>query len=312
MTNKSLHLDHLHIISFSSRNLRQSMIMKRRIVPGEVSTADLHQYLLGSVSPRPIAFVSTINEEGKHNLAPYSFFNAFSSNPPIVVFSSNRKVSDNTTKDTLHNIQHNKECVISAVSHGIMRQMALTSVEFASGDSEFEATGLTPSPSETVAVPGVAESPVNMECKVKEIITLGDHGGAGHLIICEVQVMHIDEDVIEDNRINPHKIDLIGRMGRSFYVRASGDAIMTLYQSVKSKPIGYDQLPSTAKNSKVLTGNDIGALAAIEEYPSEDAIAEAKKKAIAIGDDLEKHCANLIEVDNAQDALALLIAAESK
>lgn len=116
--------------------------MKRRIVPGEVSTADLHQYLLGSVSPRPIAFVSTVNEDGKHNLAPYSFFNAFSSNPPIVVFSSNRRVADNTTKDTLHNIQKNKECVISAVSYGIMRQMALTSVEFDSGESEFEKTGL--------------------------------------------------------------------------------------------------------------------------------------------------------------------------
>jgi len=282
--------------------------MKRRIVPGEVSTSDLHQYLLGSVAPRPIAFVSTIDEEGRHNLAPYSFFNAFSSNPPIVVFSSNRRVADNTTKDTLHNIQKNKECVISAVSYGIIRQMALTSVEFGSADSEFEKTGLTPVESETVSVPGVDESPVNMECKVKEIVTLGEHGGAGHLIICEVQVMHIDEHVIDGNRIDPHKMDLVGRMGRSYYVRASGDAVLSLYQSVKSKPIGYESLPDVAKQSRVLTGNDIGALAALEEMPSAELISDAEAKLPAYGDDLERHCANLIREDKAADALPLLIA----
>lgn len=286
--------------------------MKRRIVPGEVSTADLHQYLLGSVSPRPIAFVSTIDENGNHNLAPYSFFNAFSSNPPIVVFSSNRRVADNTTKDTLHNIQKNKECVISAVSYGIIRQMALTSVEFESGESEFEKTGLTPVDSETVSVPGVGESPVNMECKVKEIVTLGEHGGAGHLIICEVQVMHIEEHVIEENRINPHKIDLVGRMGRSYYVRASGDAILSLYQSVKSKPIGYESLPAVVKTSRVLTGNDLGALAALEQLPSSEEINEAEEKLEGYGDDLERHCANLIEQDKASDALTLLIAYQNR
>ena len=282
--------------------------MKRRIVPGEVSTADLHQYLLGSVAPRPIAFVSTVDENGQHNLAPYSFFNAFSSNPPIVVFSSNRRVADNTTKDTLHNIKQTKECVISAVSYGIIRQMALTSVEFASGESEFDRTGLTPVESETVAVPGVGESPVNMECKVRDIITLGDHGGAGHLIICEVQLIHIDEHIINDNRIDPHKIDLVGRMGRSYYVRASGDAIMTLYQSVKSKPIGYEALPEVAKSSRILSGNDIGALAALEEMPEETAIREAEDKLEGYGNDLERHCANLIQQDKAADALTLLMA----
>ena len=282
--------------------------MKRRIVPGEVSTADLHQYLLGSVSPRPIAFVSTIDENGKHNLAPYSFFNAFSSNPPIVVFSSNRRVADNSTKDTLHNIQKNKECVISAVSYGIMRQMALSSVEFASDESEFDRTGLTPVKSETVSVPGVGESPVNMECKVKEIITLGEHGGAGHLIICEVQMMHIDEHVIDENRIDPHKIDLVGRMGRSYYVRASGDAVIDLYQSVKAKPIGYDSLPQVAKNSRILSGNDIGALAALEKMPTTEMILKAENKLEGYGNDLERHCANLIQQSKAGDALTLLIA----
>jgi len=286
--------------------------MKRRIVPGEVSTADLHQYLLGSVSPRPIAFVSTIDENGNHNLAPYSFFNAFSSNPPIVVFSSNRRVADNTTKDTLHNIEKNKECVISAVSYGIMRQMALASVEFPSGESEFGKTGLTPVASETISVPGVAESPVNMECKVKEIVTLGEHGGAGHLIICEIQVMHIDEHVIDDNRINPHKIDLVGRMGRSFYVRASGDAVLSLYQSVKSQPIGYNALPGVAKNSRILSGNDIGELAALDKMPTPEMIEEAENKLEGYGNDLERHCANLIEQGKANDALPLLMAYQNR
>ncbi len=277
--------------------------MKRRIVPGEIPTSDLHQYILGSVSPRPIAFVSTIDEDGNHNLAPYSFFNAFSSNPPIVVFSSNRRVSNNTTKDTLHNIKANGECVISAVSYDIMRQMALSSVELPSGDSEFSMTGLTPAPSEMVSVPGVAESPVNMECKVKDIITLGEHGGAGHLIICEVQILHIDEEVLDGDRIDPHKIDLVGRMGRSYYVRASGDAIITMYQSVVSKPIGYDALPSIAKESKILSGNDIGNLAALTEMPSVTEITKQSKVA-----DVESKAKHLIADEKYSEALALLIA----
>ena len=286
--------------------------MKRKIIPGKIPTSDLHQFLLGSVSPRPIAFVSTIDEDGNHNLAPYSFFNAFSSNPPIVVFSSNRKVSDNTTKDTLHNIQLNKECVISAVSHNIMRQMALSSVAFAAGESEFAHTGLTPSPSDTVAVPGVAESPVNMECKVKDIITLGEHGGAGHLIICEVQIMHIDENVIVDNRIDPHKIDLVGRMGRSFYVRASGDAILSMYQNVGANPIGYNALPETAKKSTVLSGNDIGELAALEAMPTDVELQAAKDLIKEFPDDVEINCINLIREGKATEALALLMILDGK
>lgn len=279
--------------------------MKRRIVPGEVSTADLHQYLLGSVAPRPIAFVSTLDENGNHNLAPYSFFNAFSSNPPIVVFSSNRRVADNTTKDTLHNIELNKECVISAVSYDIMRQMALTSVQIPAGESEYDLTGLTPSESATVSVPGVEESPVNMECKVKEIVTLGDHGGAGHLIICEVQMIQIDEAVLDGDRIDPHKIDLVGRMGRAYYVRASGDAVLTLYQSVVAEPIGYKSLPDIAKHSDTLTGNDIGELAALTELPSDELIAEHLPNT----GDAEARAKAMIAEGQVTEALALLMAA---
>lgn len=174
-----------------------------RIIPEETQTKDLHQFLVGSIAPRPIAFVSTVDEEGNPNLAPYSFFNAFSSNPPILVFSSNRRVSNNTTKDTLSNVMATKEVVINVVNYDIVRQMAVTSVEFPTDINEFEKAGLTTIASEKVKPFRVKESPVQMECKVKEIITLGDHGGAGHLILCEVVMMHIAEHVVDDNnRIN--------------------------------------------------------------------------------------------------------------
>ncbi len=239
------------------------------IYPKEIPTRELHQFLLGSVAPRPIAFVSTVDEEGNPNLAPYSFFNAFSSNPPILVFSSNRRVLNNTTKDTLYNIEKTKEAVVNVVSYDIVRQMAVTAIEFDSKVSEFEKTGLTPIPSEVVKPFRVKESPVNMECQVKDIITLGEHGGAGHLIICEVVCMHVADEVIdENNRIDPHKIDLMGRMGRAYYVRASGDAVQTIIQPVTQLTIGYDQLPENVKSSTILSANNIGQLSGLKELPS--------------------------------------------
>lgn len=243
------------------------------IDPKETPQKDLHQFILGTVAPRPIAFVSTLDEEGRPNLAPYSFFNAFSSNPPIVVFSSNRKSSDNTTKDTLHNVRIGGECVINAVNYSIVRQMAVASVEFPSGVSEFEKTGLTPIPSDLVKPFRVAESPANMECKVKDIITLGEGGGAGHLIICEVVRMHIAKHVLMDNnRIDPDKMDLMGRLGRAYYVRCHGDAIHTIVQNYTPVSIGYDSLPLHIKSSSVLTGNDLGKLAGQIAFPTEEDI----------------------------------------
>ena len=241
-------------------------------------TAELHQHLLGCVSPRPIAFASTIDEDGNPNIAPYSFFNVFSSNPPIAVFSSNRKVSDNTTKDTLHNIQATGEVVINAVSHSILRQMAIASIAFPTETSEFEKAGLTPIPSELVKPFRVKESPAHLECKVREIIPLGDQGGAGHLIICEVVRIHIDKNVLDEERkIDPHKIDLMGRMGRAFYVRASGEAVMKIVQSVGEITIGYDGLPDHIKNSPILSGNNIGQLAGMKSLPSNEEILAIKK-----------------------------------
>ncbi len=250
------------------------------IDPGETNQKDLHQFILGSVAPRPIAFVSTLDKQGRQNLAPYSFFNAFSSNPPIVVFSSNRRGSNNTTKDTLENIKVSGECVINAVNYNIVRQMAVASVEFPTGVSEFHKTGLTPAPSDIVAPPRVAESPAAMECIVQDIITLGDGGGAGHLIICKVVRMHIAKEVLGDrNRIDPHKMDLMGRMGRAYYVRASGKAIHTIVQDYLPVTIGYDGLSANIKNSPILTGNDIGKLAGLISSPSVEELASASQLA---------------------------------
>lgn len=276
--------------------------MKRRIDPKETPTKDLHQYILGSIAPRPIAFVSSVNEEGIQNLAPYSFFNAFSSNPPIAVFSSNRKVADNTTKDTLHNAEIQKELVINMVSYDIVRQMAISSVSYPTEVSEFEKTGLTPLPSELVNAPRVAESPVNMECRVKEIITLGDQGGAGHLIICEILMIHIDEEVLDGNRIDPHKIDLMGRMGRTYYVRASGDAISSIYQSVADIPIGYDGLPESIRKSDVLSANDIAAMAGLKGFPEPAPILEGMDQYTA-----HLRAKELISTGDTEEALALLL-----
>ena len=241
----------------------------RTIIPGEIPVRDMHQFLIGSVAPRPIAFVSTVDTDGNSNLAPYSFFNAFSSNPPILVFSSNRRVRGNTTKDTLANVQATRECVINVVSHRIVRQMTLTSVEFATGISEFDKSGLTALPSEVVKPFRVQESPVQMECVVKDIITLGTHGGAGHLIINEVKRMHIAEDIIdENNRIDPQRIDLMGRMGRSFYVRAHGDAVQPIVQPVLPVTVGFDGLPESVRKSPILTGNEISEIAALQALPA--------------------------------------------
>ena len=247
--------------------------------PSNTSTADFHQFLLGAVAPRPIAFASTVDEDGNPNLAPYSFFNCFSSNPPILVFSSNRTVANNTTKDTLANIKATGEVVINVVNYNIVRQMAVASIAFPTGVSEFKKSGLTPIASDLVKPFRVKESPVHMECKLKEIIALGDQGGAGHLIICEVLRMHIDENVVdENNRIDPHKINLMGRMGRAYYVQASGNAIHTIIQNVAAISIGYDQLPEHIRNSKILSANNLGQLAGLTALPDSKETEVLKEK----------------------------------
>ncbi len=245
--------------------------------PKEIATKDLHEFMLSSIAPRPIAFASTVNAEGQPNLAPYSFFNCFSSNPPILVFSSNRRVRDNSTKDTLSNIEATKEVVINVVSYNFVRQMALASIEYASNINEFEKAGFTPLLSETVKPYRVAESPAQYECKVIDIIRLGNEGGAGNLFICEVQLLHIHKAVLnEQGKIDANKIDLCGRMGANNYVRASGNAVFELSQPVNRIGIGFDNLPPAVRFSKVLTGNDLAKLAAVETLPSEKELKETR------------------------------------
>jgi flavin reductase (DIM6/NTAB) family NADH-FMN oxidoreductase RutF len=239
------------------------------IDPTQIPTKDLHQYILGAVAPRPIAFASTISTDGVPNLAPYSFFNAFSSNPPLLIFSSNRRVANNTTKDTLKNCEDTGEVVINVVSYDISRQMALTSIEYGPEVDEFKKAGFTPLPSERIKPFRVAESPVQMECVVEKIMPLGEGGGAGNLIFCRIVLMHISETILSPTgRIDPHKIDLMGRMGRFYYARASGDAVTEIVQEVTSIGIGFDGLPESVRHSPVLTGNQLALLAALTALPS--------------------------------------------
>ncbi len=249
--------------------------------PKDISTAELHQYLLGAVAPRPICWASTIDKEGNANVAPYSFFNVFSSNPPIAIFSSNRRVDDNTTKDTLANIEATKEVVINVVPFNLVRQMTITSISYPSEINEFEKAGLTPIASEVIKPPRIAESPVQFECKVTEIKPLGNEGGAGNLIFCEVVKIHISENILdEENKIDPNKIDLVGRMGRAFYARAKGNAVFKIFQPVNKLGLGFDQLPDFIVKNEELNANEKAALASVTAMPS-DAIMNVAQKLIS-------------------------------
>ncbi|EDP98465.1 flavin reductase family protein [Kordia algicida OT-1] len=258
------------------------------IDPKEIPTAKLHGYLLGAVAPRPIAFASTIDAEGNPNLSPYSFFNVFSANPPIMIFSPARRVRNNTTKHTLENALATKEVVINVVNHAIVQQMSLSSTEYAEGVNEFEKAGLTMLPSEKIKPFRVAESPVQFECKVNEIVHLGNEGGAGNLIICEVVKLHINEDVLNDRgTIDHYKIDLVARAGGSFYSRAR-DGFFEIPKPIATLGIGVDQIPEAIRTSKILTGNDLGILGNVEQLPSAKDIEEFKKTTeITISDILE-------------------------
>ena len=242
-----------------------------RIVPGEIKTAALHSYLLGAVAPRPICFASTVDKDGNPNLSPFSFFNVFGSNPTTLVFSPSRKVRDNTLKHTLLNIYDTKEVVINVVNYAMVQQMSLSSCEYPKGVDEFEKSGFTKLPSEKVKAFRVAESPVQMECKVREIIETGTEGGAGNLVICEVLVMHINDNILnEKNQIDPHKIDLVARMGGDHYCRASGNAVFDVAKPNTQLGIGVDALPESIRKSNILTGNNLGQLANVHEMPFVD------------------------------------------
>jgi flavin reductase (DIM6/NTAB) family NADH-FMN oxidoreductase RutF len=237
--------------------------------PKRLSTSKLHSYLLSAVAPRPIAFVSTLDADGNPNLSPFSFFNVFSANPPVLIFSPALRVRDNTEKHTLENVEIVNEVVINVVSFDMVHQMSLSSTEYEKGVNEFEKAGLTMLKSDIVKPFRVAESPVQFECKVNDIIKLGTEGGAGNLVICEVVKLHIDDDVLnEDDSLNQQKLDLVARAGGSFYTRAK-KGFFEIPKPISNKGIGVDSFPEYVKNSMVLTGNDLGMLANIETLPND-------------------------------------------
>lgn len=245
------------------------------IDPQQIKTGQFHAHMLSAVAPRPIAFASTVDSSGNPNLSPYSFFNAFGSKPPTLIFSPARRVRDNTIKHTLENVYETMEVVINVVSYAMVQQASLSSCEYPKGVSEFEKAGFTPIASELVKPFRVKESPVQFECKVKQVIETGHEGGAGNLIICEILLMHVSEEVMDENgRIDQHKIDLVARCGYDWYCRASGPALFEVAKPNLKLGIGFDQIPSHIRNSDILSGNDLGQLGNIESLPTLNEINE--------------------------------------
>jgi flavin reductase (DIM6/NTAB) family NADH-FMN oxidoreductase RutF len=236
--------------------------------PKEIKTPQVHSYLLGAVGPRPIAFASTINAEGQVNLAPFSFFNVFSAAPPILIFSPARSGRTNTTKNTYDNVKEVPEVVINVVNYDMVYQMSLASSEYPKGINEFEKAGFTMLKSDMIKPYRVQESPAQFECKVKEVVELGNTGGAGNLIICEVVKMHFREEYLDEKgSIDQTKIDLVARMGGNWYCRANGTALFEIEKPLTTLGIGVDAIPAPIRNSHILSGNDLGKLGNIEMLP---------------------------------------------
>ncbi len=291
------------------------------INPSSISIPQLHAYLLGAVGPRPIAFASTIDENGNKNLAPFSFFNVFSANPPILIFSPARSGRENTTKHTYENVKLVPEVVINIVNYDMVHQVSLASAEYAKGVSEFEKAGFTPLSSKLIKPSRVKESPVQIECKVNQVIELGNGGGAGNLIICEVLLMHINEVVLDEvGVINPNKIDLVARMGGNWYCRASGNALFEINKPISKIGIGVDAIPEKIRNSAILTGNNLGQLGNVEKLPSLIEIDAYKKQQKLFFDDvmkfenpaeeIHKKAAVLLNLNKVEEAWKVLLSLE--
>ena len=239
----------------------------RHIIPKDVSVREVFSYLLGGVVPRPIALVSTLSADGIPNLAPFSFFNAFGANPPMITFAPSRRGRDATMKDTYKNLMTTKECVVQCVTYDMVQQVNLASIEYPPDVDEFVKSGLTAIPSDIVKPTRVAESPFQMECKMVEMKSYGDGPSSGNLAICEVLKFHIAESIFENGFINPHKIDLVARMGADYYCRASGNAVFVVQKPGEKIGVGYDQIPEYIRESKILTANNLGQLGNIERIP---------------------------------------------
>jgi len=248
------------------------------IDPTAIPLPQLHQYLLGAVTPRPIAFASTVDKEGNVNLSPFSFFNCFGYNPPLLIFSPSRKGRDNTTKHSFENVLEVPEVVINLVNYNMVQQASLASVEYPRGVNEFVKAGLTPVPSTTVKPPRVAEAPIAMECRVLQVVPTGDGPGAGNLVLCQVVMMHISETVLdEQGRIDPFKLDIVARLGADWYCRVTPESIFKVPKPLQTVGIGVDQIPAAIRLSKVLTGNDLGMLGNVEKLPEGQALENIRR-----------------------------------
>jgi flavin reductase (DIM6/NTAB) family NADH-FMN oxidoreductase RutF len=270
--------------------------------------------MLTAVAPRPICFASTVDKEGNVNLSPFSFFNVFSSNPPVMIFSPARSGRDNSLKHTHENVKEVPEVVINIVNHDMVEQMSLSSTAYDKGVNEFVKAGFTQVPSEKVRPPRVGEAPVSFECSVMEIIELAQTPGAGNLIMAKVELIHINEAYFTNGILDTEKLDLVGRMGGSWYIRASKDALFEIPKPLRTKGMGVDALPKGIRESEVLTGNNLGRLGNMEQLPSKQDvknISQAPEVKTLSKIDLHRLAQRVLEEGNAQKAMSILLHAET-
>lgn len=290
----------------------------KTIDPNTLPVPELHRLLLSAVAPRPIALASTIDAKGQVNLSPFSFFNVFSANPPILIFSPARRGRDNTTKHTYENVKYNNQVVVNIVNYDIVEQMSLSSTEYGREVNEFEKAGFTQVSSEIVLPPRVGEAPVSFECTVENVVELGNKGGAGNLVIAKIERIHVHTKYFnESGELDTRKLDLIARMGESWYCRASGDALFEIPKPIFNKGIGVDELPTHVLQSEVLLGNHLGRLGNVENIPSK-AVIETQKQSeeirnifkieddFVLRNELHKHALLSIEKNDLETALSIL------
>ncbi len=252
--------------------------MYKSILLKDIKTPEIQNFLNHAIAPRPICFASTIDSNGNINLSPFSYFNLFSVNPPIIVFSPSRRVRDNTTKHTLENLLEVPEVVVNIVTYYMVRQVSLSSCEYPKATDEFVKAGFTKEPSQLIKPPRVKESPVQMECKVVEIKALGNEGGAGNLIIAEILMIHINKNILDkDEKIDQPKLHHVARLGGNWYARISSENLFEVARPHTSLGIGIDNLPESIKHSTILTGNHLGQLANVHELPVIDPSFEDEK-----------------------------------
>ncbi len=271
----------------------------KTVIPSEITPVQLQTIMQTAVSPRPIALASTVDENGEINLSPFSFFNMFSTVPPILIFSPSRRVRDNTTKHTLENVLEVPEVVIGTVNFPIVQQISLASTEYGDRVNEFIKSGLTMKDADLVKPKLIEECPVNFECKVLEVKSLGDQGGAGNLVICEVQKIHIREEYLnEEGNLDQKKLDMVARLGGNWYSRNNENNLFEVPKPLVTKGIGFDLLPDEIKLSKIFTGNDLGMLANVEVLPAGDYYSDEKT---------HQEAQKLLLESNIEDAWKILI-----